>query len=476
MSGPAGNRATPLATPLAAAQPQLRQSTLSQAESLGQSIANIAPTLTPALNVSVVAALAGPGSWLAYLIATIGMMFVAANIGALARRHPQSGSYFLYIGRNFGPFTGAMTGAAMIAAYLFTAVAVTLAFTLFLGSVLSAMGLAGMAPPAWVLIPIFVGIVWCAGYRDIKLSSRVALVLEGLSVGIIVLITAVIVMRQGTVIDPTQLDLTRLPYGGVMSALAFAVFSFVGFESAATLAKETRSAHIAIPRAIMISAAGVGVFFVVLTYFMVLAMGGDTAAIAGSGAPFADLTTKMGLGWMAGIVYFSALISGFACALACINAASRLVYAMGRYQFIGQSMGTVHDRHQTPHVAVSVCCGLVLVISLMVLPIGTLEAFGLTGTLGTMGFLFVYLLVCLVAPVDLRRTGHLLPRQAVAAGIGVLLVGVVMVGSLYPVPPAPFNLGPYIFALYMAAAAVWFLILKQRRPGLLETIEHDLET
>ena len=113
--------------------------------------------------------------------------------------------------------------------------------------------------------PIFVGIVWCAGYRDIKLSSRVALVLEGLSVGIIVLITAVIVMRHGTVIDPTQLDLSRLPYGGVMSALAFAVFSFVGFESAATLAKETRSAHIAIPRAIMISAALVMVRALVAT-------------------------------------------------------------------------------------------------------------------------------------------------------------------------------------------------------------------
>jgi len=473
VSGSAGEFAR---QPTAGAEPQLRQSTLSQAESLGQSIANIAPIMTPALNISVVAGLAGPGSWLAYLIATIGMMFVAANIGALARRHPQSGSYFLYIGRNFGPFTGAMTGAAMIAAYLFTAVAVTLAFTLFLGHIMRSLGLAAFVPPAWALVAIFVGMVWLAGYRDIKMSSRLALVLEGLSVGIIVLITTIIVVRHGTVIDPTQLDLTQLPAGGVMSALAFAVFSFVGFESAATLAKETRAAHIAIPRAIMVSAAGVGVFFVVLTYFMVLAMDGDTAAIAGSGAPFADLTTKVGLGWMAGIVYFSAVISGFACALASINAASRLLYAMGRYQFVGKSMGSVHEHHQTPHVAVTLCCGFTLVISLGVMPIGTLDAFGLTGTFGTMGFLFVYLLVCLVAPIDLRRTGPLLPRQAIVAGIGVMLVGFVMFGSLYPVPPSPYNLIPYLFALYMAVAAAWFLILKHRRPGLLETIEHDLET
>lgn len=467
-----GNTATGSQT----AEPQLRRGTLSQAESLGQSIANIAPVVTPALNISVVAMLAGPGSWLAYLIATIGMMFVAANVGALARRHPQSGSYFLYIGRNFGPFTGAMTGVAMIGAYLFTAVAVTIAFTVFFNNVLRSMGVDSVSVPTWLLVAGFVGAVWLAGYRDIKMSSRLALVLEGLSIGIIVLISVLIVVRHGTVVDPVQLDVTALPFGGVMAALAFAVFSFVGFESAATLAKETRDPHITIPRAIMVSAAGVGVFFVVISYLMILGMDGDAAAIGGSGGPFVDLTAKVGLGWMAGIVYFSAVISGFACALASINAASRLIYAMGRHRFFNAVLGSVHDRHQTPHVAVTLCCGLTLVICLALLPIGTMEAFGLTGTFGTFGFLFVYLLVCIVAPIDLRRGGAMLPRHVVVALMGVILVGFVIVGSIYPVPPAPYHLVPYLFILYMAIGSAWFGVLRWRNPGLLDTIEHDLET
>lgn len=457
-------------------RPELRQATLSQAESLGQSIANIAPTMTPALNVSVVAALAGPGSWLAYLIATIGMMFVAANIGALARRHPQSGSYFLYVGRNFGPFAGAMSGVAMIAAYLFTAIAVTIASTLFTGTILRSVGLDALVPPQWAVVVGFIGLVWIAGYRDIKLSSRLALVLEAISVGLIVLIIAMIVARAGTVVEPTQLDPANIPLGGTMSALTFAVFSFVGFESAATLAKETRDPHISIPRAIMFSAAGVGAFFVIMTYLMVLGMGGDVAAIAGSGAPFTDLTAKTGFGWMAGIVYLSAIISGFACALASINAASRLLYAMGRYRFVGASLGAVHADHQTPHIAVTLSCGFTLVVGLAMLPIGALEAFGLAGTFGTLGFLVIYLLVCLVAPVDLKRTGSLTGRQVVVALLGVLLVGFVILGSLYPVPPYPFNLVPYVFLACMAVCAVWFYLLDRRHPGLLATIEHDLET
>ena len=118
----------------------------------------------------------------------------------------------------------------------------------------------------------------------------------------------------------------------------------------------------------------------------------------------------------------------------------------------------------------------ILVICLALLPIGTLEAFGLTGTFGTFGFLFVYLLVCIVAPIDLKRGGAMLPRHVVAALMGIILVGFVIVGSIYPVPPAPYNLVPYLFILYMAIGAAWFGVLKWRNPGLLDTIEHDLET
>jgi amino acid transporter len=111
-----------VATTEVAGASQLKHGALSLPETIGQSIANIAPTLTPALNISVVAGLAGVGSWLSYLIATIGLVFVGACIATLAKRHPEAGSYFVYIGRNFGPMTGALAGWCMILAYVTTAV------------------------------------------------------------------------------------------------------------------------------------------------------------------------------------------------------------------------------------------------------------------------------------------------------------------------------------------------------------------
>src|ERR1022692_2635627 len=87
---------------------KLRSGALGLIEVIGQSLAVIAPTLTPALNISVVAALAGIGCWMSYFIGTVGVVIVAASVGILAARHPEAGSYFIYIGRSFGPFTGAL--------------------------------------------------------------------------------------------------------------------------------------------------------------------------------------------------------------------------------------------------------------------------------------------------------------------------------------------------------------------------------
>jgi len=56
-------------------QPGLRRSSLSLVETIGQSVANIAPTATPALGMGVVVGMAGVGTWLAFLIATITMIF-----------------------------------------------------------------------------------------------------------------------------------------------------------------------------------------------------------------------------------------------------------------------------------------------------------------------------------------------------------------------------------------------------------------
>jgi amino acid transporter len=455
---------------------RLRGGSLSFAETIGQSIANIGPTLTPAINVSVVVALAGIGAWLSYLIATIGLFFVAANIGVLSRRHPLAGSYFLYIGRSLGPLAGMLAGWSMSAAYLFTAIAVSISAHIFLSDMLRTLGLSGLTPSYVPFEIVFIVLIWACAYRDISFSSRIGLTLEALSLTIIILIAAMVIAKHGSVTDSAQLQLRSLPAGGVMSALTFAVFSFVGFESAATLAQESRNPMRAIPRAVTLSAAATGLFFVLISYCMILGVGDQAHLIADSTSPFAEVTRRAGLGAIAAVVYFSAIISGFACGLASINALARMLFSMGRYEFVHRSMGAVHQQYQTPHLAVTASCLFTIIVVLMCAHMARLNAFSYTATFGTFGFVVVYLLTCIVAPVELFRAGELSLGKLAAGALGAAMMGFVMIGSLVPVPPYPISLLPYLFGAYLMLGVLWYGIVSVRFPHALSAIELDLET
>ncbi len=457
------------------AAPRLRTGALGLLEVVGQSLAVIAPTTTPALNISVVAGLAGIGCSMAYFVGTLGVVIVAASVGILAARHPEAGAYFVYIGRTFGPLAGAMAGWAMVSAYLFTGVAVTLSFVIFLGNLLSVFGIRLNLPVTILIMVLFIAAVTYAAYRDVKLSSRVGLLLEVLSIGIIISITALIVRSQGTVVDPVQLDIGSLHYGSIFSALPFVIFSFVGFESSATLAKESVNPRKNVPLAVIGCAAFAGIFFTAIAYFMVFGMHDQTAILGTSSAPFGDVAVRAGLGWASSIVYFAALISVFACSLACINAAARLLYSMGKYRFLHRSMGLVHDTHKTPHRAVVMCGLLLLGCCAGLLPLGLLNAFGYAGTFASFGFVVVYLMLCIVAPMDLRRTNEMKSRHVLLGIAGAALMMFVIVGSVYPVPDYPYNRLPYIFFGYLAVGFAWFATLKARSPGTLASIQHDME-
>ena len=111
---------------------ELRKDSLSFIETLGQSVANVSPTLTPALAVAVVAGMAGTASWLVYVAATVALLIVGVNVGKLAQRIPAAGSFFVYVSRSLGPAYGLLAGWSLLAAYLFTAMALTVATSIFI--------------------------------------------------------------------------------------------------------------------------------------------------------------------------------------------------------------------------------------------------------------------------------------------------------------------------------------------------------
>jgi amino acid transporter len=121
-------------------------------------------------------------------------------------------------------------------------------------------------------------------------------------------------------------------------------------------------------------------------------------------------------------------------------------------------------------------CGLLLLgCCAGLLPLGLLNAFGYAGTFASFGFVVVYLMLCIVAPMDLRRTNEMKSRHVLLGIAGAALMMFVIVGSVYPVPDYPYNRLPYIFFGYLAVGFAWFATLKARSPGTLASIQHDME-
>src|SRR6266849_10417658 len=74
----------------------LRRETLSPVETLAQSVSTISPTATPVATIPLVCALAGNGTWLAYLLATAAIFLVALCVAKFARYSASPGSLYSY--------------------------------------------------------------------------------------------------------------------------------------------------------------------------------------------------------------------------------------------------------------------------------------------------------------------------------------------------------------------------------------------
>lgn len=432
----------------------LKKDTLSFSEVVAQSVANIAPSATPALIIPLVCASAGNGTWLAYAIATAAMLFVTAQINAFARRSASPGALSTFTALGLGDKWGAISGWSLFLAYVFTASACMAGFTNYAGVVLAAV--AGIQTGLALGMALMLGalaLCWWIARQDVQLSARFMLLMEFAAVGLIVTLAVMFFLRSGRLSDPAQYAASGMTAQGLRMALVLALFSFVGFESATSLGEEARDPLESIPRAVLSSVVIVGIFFTAVAYTLVLAFRGAGIPLEKSTSPLVDLANLMGHPWLGVPLAIGAMIGQFACALACITAAARVMYSMAIGGFFHEAAGEAHETHGTPHVAVAACAIAAGVVPLALLAKGTalMDIFGYLGSVATFGFLLSYVLVTVAAPLYLRRRGELTAWRGATAVIALLLLAVPIIGSVYPVPDPPYNRLPYVFAVLMLA-------------------------
>src|SRR5579885_576451 len=205
----------------------LRKECLNFTGLTAMAIALISPTMTAALIVPLMYSSAGNASWMAYAFGTVMLLFVALNLNQFARRSSAAGSMYGYTVMGLGPTAGNISGWCLIWAYLFIGTAGMTGFTIFASTLLEMMGI---HLPHLALFAVCAGSIWYLGYKDIRLSSGLMLVLEGLSVALILMLCMIVLFGGKSPIDTAQIKLEGASFSGLALGVVTAIFSLVGFE------------------------------------------------------------------------------------------------------------------------------------------------------------------------------------------------------------------------------------------------------
>ncbi len=442
----------------------LRQDSLSQWATLAQSLSSIAPTASPAMVIPLVIAVSGPSSWIVYLLATVGISLVALHINVFAGSSASPGSLYAFVREELGAWFGLFAGWAVLIAYIGTASAVTG------GVVQYAQGLFGgflLRPSGAVfLIALSVFLATVLAYRNVELSTRFMLWIEALSIAVILFLFLYPRREHRLFWDTGQFSREAFRLGPVRAGLILATFSFVGFESATSLGTEAKSPLLTIPRAVLGTALLSGILFLFSSYSEVAAFAARLDLLTGSSAPLQLLAQLKGAVWLAPVLTIGAVVSFFACTLACITAAARAALLFSAHGTLPVSLGRAHRRNQTPHIAV-VVAGLVTFLPAAWLTIrhtSGFDLYGWLGTIATFGFVTAYLLVVLAALVRLKRGRKLSVWRIAVGALTLAFLGWALVGSLNLGATGPERwLAPIYFALLMAGA-LFGVALRRSQP------------
>lgn len=460
----------------AASGKNLRSNHLNFAEVVSQSVGVIAPSGTPGLVIPVVFATAGNGTWLAYLFATIALVIVGLQINVFSSRIATPGSLYVYVGQGLGRFAGVITGWALLIGYVFTAAAVidgTISTTL---GFLQSIGIHLGGRPVYLgLSVLFAAVALLLGWRDIRLSTRTALIAEFSTIALILLAVVIWFIHHGSVIDPAQTHLQNVNPATLRLGLVLAFFSFVGFEAATVLGVESQQPRKFIPRAVLASAATVGILFIISAYGLTAVFHGNATSLDQSSAPFSVVAEAFHFPLLGIVISAGVALSFFTCILASVNSAARVLYALAHNGLFHASAQNTHEKHASPHIALSFATVVALGLALGLLVSGwdELSAYGILGSLATYGFLLSYGLVTISAPLYLYRRQELKPKHVVSALVALALLIIVVFGTIYPVPSWPFNVLPYIFLGLVALGAIYFLILRAISPEKLLKVETE---
>lgn len=449
---------------------ELRRGVLPSWAVFGVALGVLAPASTLALAIGVVVEIAGPLSWLTWAVTSLLVLGFAGGIAWLARRFTTTGGIYVLTTRAVGRGGGYFVMVFHLCSSIVSGPACVLGSAIYLNAWLVKFGVPDNALTLGVIAALVAGSVTWLSLREVKLSAKLLLAIEFITVAIIVvLLVAVLVRAPGGVWDARQFDFTGFSAAAILATAGFSVFSLAGFDHAVTLGREAARPHRAVSVSVLGSVLGCGVLYILATYVIVLGL--RDVPMAQLDAPLDLLASAHGVGWLGFLIDPGVAISFFGSTLGILAGTSRTVYTMSRDGMLPRRLSGVATGGGSPTAAVLAVGGFFGLVGVLGAVLARAEtSYGLLGTFAGYMLIISYGLTAVCGGVYALRSRTARPGillcTLLAAGGSVLVYWF----CFNPFPTGAKAVVAGLFFAVLVAVSVLFCVLRARRPEALDRL------
>lgn len=436
----------------------------------GLAVAAFIPAASIATVPTYAAAVSGNATWLALALAALGTTAVALAVIVFARRMVVTGALYSYINVVFGSRTSLVSAAALLLAYLLGTAFIVINATIYMISFLVGLGFTwGNSILTQSVVVAFTCLIGGGlSYFGIEASAKVSILLLVVTFPLVVAISVGIPLTDGFELS-SQLSLKGFSFSGVMKGVAIGAAVIILFESSAATAVETTNPRKVVPRILLAIPLGLGGLYVLAAFLQIPVLPKIAEQTDAGASPIAAMADHVGLGALDHVTDLSLAVALISAGIAFTNYGSRVIATMATDGTLPSTLGKVHRRYRTPHVATCALSVVIAVATIAMLLVNDGDAYAVynfSASVYTFCVVIPYILVCVGAVVLVGCEGSARSRILVvtsAFGIAVF-VWIYVSAFVYPAG-SPLNWMPYVFAVVLVIV-VGAMSLSRRSNGL----------
>ena len=355
---------------------------------------------------------AGPSFMLSIIIASFVCLFSALSYAEFAAMIPVAGSGYTYTYSVMGEFAAWIMGWLLILEYAIGNITVAKSWSYYWFNLLQGFDFLPdiiKNPKYWMFefhlfgdvhidihIPalLLLTAITYLLYKGVEESAKTAALMVFLKIAVIALFVIVgafyVKPENWTPFAPGGMK-------GILQGTFIILLAYVGFDAVSTAAEETKNPKRDIPIGIVGS-----LFICSLVYVAVAAVltGIMPWNIVDPGAPIAEALRYVNQGWIAGFIAAGALAGLTSVLLVLQLGVSRILLSMARDNLLPPILGSIHERHKTPHI-VTIAVGAFVAFGTLFLSVKSAAQIANIGTL--IAFSMVSLGVIILRKTDPDR-------------------------------------------------------------------------